>query len=244
MSCHRNRSSALESPAMHAHLCTILMAAAIATPMVAQDQAQKLWQQMSLEQRVGQLFMVWTLASEKGQEQQRARLLEQVRQGLVGGVIVSKGTMPEAQRLIAKLQAEAQYPLLIAADLETGLDQRLTDAPHLGSAMLLGATGQSRLAFQMGQTTAIQARDLGYHLNFAPVVDVNCNPDNPIINLRSFGEDPQLVARMGVAMIRGLLCHRALVKAAQVCGHLGHIPQEIGIAESHHQGPRVTEYHG
>ncbi len=196
--------------------------------------AADLLEKMTLEQKVGQLFMAWILSEEKGQESNRQYLRELVKKGMVGGVILSNGTQAEARGLIQDLQKFAPQPLLIAADFEMGLDKRLTDAPHLGTAMLLGATGSSSLAMQVGQYIGHHGRSLGFHLALAPVLDVNNNPDNPIINLRSFGEDPQLVARLGKAMIQGIQQEGMLATAKHFPGH-GDVDKD-----SHKDLPTVT----
>ena len=165
--------------------------------------ADRIFASLTLEQKVGQLFMAWALSS-GGDSSDRQVLLEQVREGKLGGVVISTGTMGDARRLVAALQRAASVPLLIAADFETGLTMRLSDAPHLGNGMLLGATGSSHLAFEVGRATGLEGQVLGVQMVFAPVLDVNINPSNPIINVRSMGEDPALVARLGAAQIRGM----------------------------------------
>ena len=165
--------------------------------------ADRIFAGMTLEQKVGQLFMAWALSS-GGDSPARQALLEQVRAGKLGGVVISTGTMDEARRLIVDLQRASPVPLLIAADFETGLTMRLADAPHLGNGMLLGATGSSDLAYEVGRATGLEGQVLGVQMVFAPVLDVNVNPLNPIINVRSMGEDPGMVARLGAAQIRGM----------------------------------------
>ena len=187
-------------------------------PVPTDSQVERQLAAMSLEEKAGQLFMAWILSYEKGQAANRERLLGYVREGLVGGVVLSTGTMPEARRLIAELRRAAQRPLLIAGDFETGLTLRLEDAPHLGNAMLLGATGSPELAYRVGKATGESGAELGFDIAFAPVLDVNNNPDNPIINVRSLGEDPQKVSRLGVALIRGIQEHM-LATAKHFPGH-------------------------
>jgi beta-N-acetylhexosaminidase len=133
----------------------------------------------------------------------------------VGGVIFSVGSPTEGAAKVNELQSRARIPLLVAADLERGAGYRFRGAVYLPGAialggatefpslMAVGATGDAELAREMGRITAVEARALGIHTPFAPVLDVNNNPDNPIINVRSFGEDPVEVARLGRAFIRG-----------------------------------------
>lgn len=122
----------------------------------------------------------------------------------LGGVILSLGTVDDAATLVPRLQAAAAIPLLVAGDFEGGVWFRLRGATELGNQMLVGATGSSALAEAMGRITGDEAKALGCHWVFGPVLDVNSNAANPIINVRSFGEDPALVARLGSAFARGV----------------------------------------
>ncbi len=129
------------------------------------------------------------------------------------------------------LQRHAKIPLLVAADLETGAGFRMWGAVYmpgtieLGGAtnfptlMAVGATGDAALAYEMGAITAEEARAVGIQVPFAPVLDVNNNPDNPIINVRSFGEDPDAVARLGAAFVRGMQEHGAIATGKHFPGH-------------------------
>lgn len=181
------------------------------------DAAQTL-RGLSLEQKAGQLFMAWILSREEGQAAERQKMEALVREGLLGGIVISLGGMREARRLVARMQAAAPLPLLIASDFENGLHKRLHDAPQLGNAMLLGASGSPYLARRVGQAIGVGAEILGVHICFAPVLDVNINPQNPIINVRSFGEDPGLVSRLGVAMVQGIQ-ERVIATAKHFPGH-------------------------
>jgi len=102
------------------------------------------------------------------------------------------------------LQRASRLPLLIAADLESGPSMRIRGGTALPGNMALGATGRERDAYDVGRVTGREGRAVGIHLVFAPVVDVNNNPFNPIINVRSFGEDPRQVGALASAFIRGL----------------------------------------
>ncbi len=174
---------------------------------------------MDSEQRAGQLFMSWTLSRQEDEGEAHAQIKEWARKGVIGGVILSLGTVAEAAALVEDLQSVAATPLLIAADFEAGVAYRLEGATHMGSNMLIAATGLQRLARAAGQVTAIEGRALGVHWCFAPVLDVNVNPANPIINLRSFGEDPQAVARFGVAFISGLQAGGMMATGKHFPGH-------------------------
>jgi len=109
-----------------------------------------------------------------------------------------------AASLMNRLQSVAAYPLLNSADFETGLGFRLEGATNFPRNMALGAANDDTLAYEAGKITAQESRAIGVHVNFAPVVDVNNNPRNPVINTRSYGEDPALVSRLASAYVRGL----------------------------------------
>jgi beta-glucosidase-like glycosyl hydrolase/CubicO group peptidase (beta-lactamase class C family) len=159
------------------------------------------------------------------------RIVRHIEEDQVGGVIVSVGTPTDVAVKLNDLQRHSRLPLLVAADLETGAGFRMDGAVHLptnirlGGAttfpppMALGATGDAGLAYEVGRVTALEARAVGIHVPFAPVLDVNNNPDNPIINTRSFGEDAAQVSRMGRAFIRGVQEHGALATGKHFPGH-------------------------
>ena len=112
---------------------------------------------------------------------------------------VTLGQPLAAASLLNRLQAIAKYPLLNSADFETGLGFRLEGGTMFPRNMAFGAAGDDRLAYEAGRITAEEARAIGVQLNFAPVVDVNNNPRNPVINTRSFGEDSASVGRLAAA---------------------------------------------
>lgn len=157
---------------------------------------------MSNEQKAGQLFVSWIRADADGKE--RARIAGFVKDVGLGGVILSLGSVEQAVSVVEQMQANAKTPLLIAGDFEAGVAFRLTGATQMGNQMLVGATGLERLSRAMGRVTGEEARAIGAPWVLAPVLDVNSNPNNPIINVRSFGEDPEFVARMGAAFVEGV----------------------------------------
>ena len=121
--------------------------------------------------------------------------------------------------MLNRLQAIAQIPLLTAADFEWGAGMRIAGATKFPRAMALGATGDEALATEAGRITAVEGRALGVHLNFAPVADVNNNPRNPVINIRSFGEDPARVGAMVTAFARGLQSGGMIATLKHFPGH-------------------------
>ena len=121
----------------------------------------------------------------------------------VGGLIVSVGSPLDIAAKLNRLQQRSQIPLLVTSDLEGGTSIRLVGGTFLPPNMGIGATGSDSFAYEMGRITALEGRAIGIHLAFAPDADVNNNPDNPIINIRSFGENPQDVAAHVRAFIEG-----------------------------------------
>jgi beta-glucosidase-like glycosyl hydrolase len=161
----------------------------------------------------------------------QARIARMVEELGVGGVILSVGSPTEVAVKVNRLQAQARVPLLVSADLERGAGFRFRGMVHLPgvialggatefpSFMALGATGDPELAYRMGWVTGVEARAVGVHVPFAPVLDVNNNPDNPIINVRSLGEDPRTVATLGTAFVRGVQDAGALATGKHFPGH-------------------------
>lgn len=175
---------------------------------------------MSLDEKIGQLMMVpfsgrfVNLKSDYFQE-----LSSFIRNYHVGGLIMFGGEIYEAAILINELQKISKIPLFIASDLERGAGNQLTSAISFPFLMAIGATGSEEFAYFQGKITALEARAVGINWTFAPVVDVNSNPDNPIINIRAFGEDPELVAKLGSAFIRGCQDGRLIATAKHFPGH-------------------------
>jgi len=129
------------------------------------------------------------------------------------------GEAYETALLNNALQSAAEVPLLMGSDLERGAGNQISGATLFPTIMGLGASGSEELAYAMGRTTALEARALGLHMTYAPVVDVNVNPDNPIINTRAVGEDPDLVARIAAAFARGCQEHGLIATAKHFPGH-------------------------
>jgi len=187
---------------------------------------------LSLEEKAAQLMMPWVLGdyAPEGSASHR-RIIEMVEDQGVGGVILSVGSPTEVAVKVNALQSRAGVPLLVAADLERGAGYRFKGAVYLPGAialggatefpsfMAVGATGDAELAREMGRITGREARALGIHTPFAPVLDVNNNPDNPIINVRSFGEDPREVSRLGRAFIQGAQEEGVIATGKHFPGH-------------------------
>lgn len=157
---------------------------------------------LNLRERIGQLF-VYTLAPT--QDNANVDLLRRVvKDYKVGGLLFSSGEVPDQVALTNLAQEWADVPLMITLDGEWGLAMRLKETPRFPRNMILGCIRNDSLLYEYGREVARECREMGIHVNFAPVADVNINPSNPVINTRSFGEDPANVARKVVAYARGL----------------------------------------
>lgn len=177
-------------------------------------------QQLSLREKVGQLFFASLRAKHFAADSDELQEIERlVRHGFTGGIHVWGGA-PAAQIELAKrLQDLARIPLLFTADFESGMGPRFEGGTYFPPAMAIAATGDTTFAYIAGQLTAQEARALGIHLTFSPVVDVNNNPLNPVINTRSFGESPERVAAFATAFIRGARSGGLLTTAKHFPGH-------------------------
>ncbi|MGA2260733.1 MAG: glycoside hydrolase family 3 N-terminal domain-containing protein, partial [Acidobacteriota bacterium] len=175
---------------------------------------------LSLYEKVGQLVQVRVSGRfANNQSPQFLELSDAVRRNHIGGVTMFAGDVYESVVLLNELQKMSDLPLFVAADFERGASFRITDTTSFPWSMAIGATGSEEFSYQEGVITAREARSLGVHWVFAPVMDVNNNPDNPVINIRSYGEDPQLVARLGAAFIRGARDNGVLTTAKHFPGH-------------------------
>jgi len=175
---------------------------------------------MSLEEKVGQLISVGVNATFLNQDSDAFRSLKhQIEDNKVGGVILFRGPVYESVILVNRMQQLARYPLLVSADLESGAGMRFDDTVNFPWNMAVGATGNPEYARRQGEITAREARALGVHQIFAPVVDVNNNAANPVINVRSYGENPADVARFAAAFTEGAQNAGAIATAKHFPGH-------------------------
>ena len=191
--------------------------------------AQKTLHKLSLEEKVGQLFMIWVRAEFLNvNSPEYLQLRDSINQYHVGsfamtvraeGPFLYRNQPYEAAVLLNRLQQDSKLPLLIAADFERGVSMRLYGATVFPHAMAFGAAGKLDYAEAFGRITAQESRAIGVHWNFFPVADVNSNPANPIINTRSFGEDPQQVGDLVAAYIRGARANGMLTTAKHFPGH-------------------------
>ena len=210
--------------------CAILVVLALTLPAFPKDKdkhprpaplhtsggdqwAEKTLRKLTVEEKIGQVFMIWCRASFLNVENpEYLQWLDAMRKYHVGSFTMSVHvdgpfllrTEPyEVAELLNRLQKESKLPLLFAADFERGLAMRMLGATNFPHAMAFGADGNLEDAETFGRITAEEARAVGIHWNFFPDADVNSNPANPIINTRSFGEDPKQVGDLVTAYIKG-----------------------------------------
>ncbi len=199
-----------------------LLAGCAPTPSVRPTDAwvESTLRRLTLEEKIGQMIMPRAYGyyySSEGDEFRR--LVHIVRERKFGGVAFFQGDVLETAEMVDRLQQMAGIPLLIAGDFEWGAAMRIRRASRFPEAMALGATRDSALVAAIGKATGEEADAIGVKLVFAPVADVNVNPDNPVINTRSFGESPLLVGTLSTAFARGLQSAGVLATAKHFPGH-------------------------
>jgi beta-N-acetylhexosaminidase len=191
--------------------------------------ADKTLRKMSREDKVGQLFAIWVRVQFLNEADPIfVQLRDNIRKYRVGSVVMSvpvdgpvllKSQPDVAAELLNRLQRSSKLPLIVSADFERGVSMRLNGTTVFPHAMAFGATGKTEDAEAFGRITALEARAIGVHWNLFPDADVNSNPANPIINTRSFGEDPKQVGDFVAAYIRGAHEGGMLVTAKHFPGH-------------------------
>ncbi|WP_090298689.1 glycoside hydrolase family 3 N-terminal domain-containing protein [Flagellimonas zhangzhouensis] len=209
-------------------------------PLITNDSlAQMAWVEtqynnMSLEERVGQLFMVMVASSQEKSATDKIKDL--ISEEQIGGVIFSTGGPVRQAQLTNAYQSQSKVPLLIGIDGEWGMAMRLDSTYAFPWNMTLGAIQDSSLVEKVGFQIGKHAKRLGVHINFAPDLDVNNNPRNPIIGNRSFGEDPNNVAQKGIAFLQGM-------EKAGVLSSGKHFPGHGDTAtDSHHSLPVIEGF--
>ena len=192
--------------------------------------AQKTLKKLSLEEKIGQMFMIRVTMPQfvNVKNPDYLKWLEQIERYHLGSVLLtvpaegptlSKSEPYEAAMLINQLQRSAKIPLLVAADYERGLSMRLNGTTVFPHSMAFGAAGKPELAEGFGRVVALESRAIGVQWNLMPIADVNSNPVNPVINTRSFGEDPAQVGTLVSAYIRGARSSGLLTAAKHFPGH-------------------------
>lgn len=172
---------------------------------------------MTLEERIGQLFV---LGVDVSTSQNNKIILKNYVENLkIGGILFTHGTARDQAELTNYGQSLAKVPLLITLDGEWGLSMRLRDTPRFPINMMLGAIDDDSLIYQYGKEVGRECRLMGIHVNFAPVMDVNSNPDNPVIGKRSFGEEVEQVTRKALLYAKGLESEGVMSVAKHFPGH-------------------------
>ncbi|WP_274365544.1 glycoside hydrolase family 3 N-terminal domain-containing protein [Paenibacillus thermotolerans] len=195
---------------------------------------------MTLEEKAGQMLMpdirMW---QNKPTITANAGIASTVRDHRLGGLILFEKNITDMKQMTTlnhNLQELAgDIPLFLGIDQEGGVIKRIPGGTNLPGAMALGATRNSALSFEAGKVTGAELKALGVNLDFAPVLDVNVNPDNPIIGIRSFGSDPGLVSKLGVAFLKGL-------KQESVISAVKHFPGHGDTIEDSHLGLPVVAH--
>jgi len=180
----------------------------------------RILKKMTIEEKVGQMVACRFAGAFRNADSEYIRELNDlvVKSG-IGGLILFGGEVYETAELTNAFQKLAKIPLLMASDFERGTGNQVTGATLFPPLMSLGAAGSEELAYGMGRVTALEGRAMGIHMTYAPVVDVNINPDNPIINTRAVGADPELVSRIAAAFIRGAQENGMIATAKHFPGH-------------------------
>src|SRR6266705_1108554 len=182
--------------------------------------ANKELKRMSLDEKIGQLISVGVNATFLNQDSEAFKALRhQVVDNHVGGIILFRGPVYESVVLVNRMQELARYPLLVSADLEAGSGMRFDDTVNFPWNMAIAATGNPDYARRAGELTAREARAMGIQQIYAPVSDVNNNAANPVINVRSYGEDPNDVGRFVAAFVKGAQSEGVIATAKHFPGH-------------------------
>lgn len=197
-----------------------------------QEWVDSTFNKMSLKEKIGQLF-IYTIAP-TDTKANMALLRDAVHTHKVGGLLYSKGVLETQAIITNQAQEMAKVPLMITFDGEWGLSMRIKDTPVYPRNMVLGCISDEQLIYEYGKEVARQCRELGVHVNFAPVADININPKNPVINTRSFGEDPQDVSDKVILYSSGLESGGVLSVSKHFPGH-----GDTGT-DSHHALPFLS----
>jgi beta-N-acetylhexosaminidase len=176
-----------------------------------------MFDKMSYDERIGQLFMV--ISEPKSDNRTMQRLMRYVNEIKLGGILFHKGNPVTQAEVTNRLQKASRVPMFVSLDGEWGLSMRLSGTTRFPKNMMLGAIEDDKLITEYGKEVARQCKEMGIQINFAPDIDVNSNTDNPVIGLRSFGENPRAVADKGIAYARGLETAGIISVAKHFPGH-------------------------
>ncbi len=228
-----------------AHGCSAQQPAARIEPAAVLSAPTSAWvestlKRLTLEEKAAQLVFYATPGSYLAENSDAWRELERfAAKRKIGGFVFSIGDVYEYAMQLNRLQNLADVPLLVAGDFEYGVAMRVRHATAFPRAMAIGATRNLRYAYEAGRITALEGRALGVHQNYAPTIDVNNNPRNPVINTRSFGDDVKLVSDMGVAYVKGTQDGGMIATIKHFPGHGDtDVDTHLGLASLNHDRSR------
>lgn len=179
--------------------------------------ADSVIQTMTLDEKIGQLFMV--AAYSNRDEIHQNEIDQLIEQHHIGGLIFFQGSPTKQVEMTNHFQSKSKIPLMIGIDGEWGLAMRLDSTIKYPKQMTLGAIEDNDYIYEMGEQIADQCKRMGIHINFAPVADINNNPDNPVINYRSFGENKEKVTEKSLAYMNGMQDNELLASGKHFPGH-------------------------
>ena len=192
-------------------------------PLITSDKIeQEVWvdsiyNSLSIDQKIGQLFTIW-VATKQGPEKMD-KVSSIIKKNHLGGLIFSLGNINDQAKYTNEFQSISKVPLLIGMDAEWGIGMRLDDAFSFPYNMTLGALNDNSLIYRVGKRIGVHAKRIGVHINFAPVTDINTNPNNPIIGSRSFGEDKINVTMKSLSYLKGMQSEGIMGSAKHFPGH-------------------------
>ncbi|MEZ0487262.1 glycoside hydrolase family 3 N-terminal domain-containing protein [Fibrella aquatica] len=201
-------------------------------PGNAENWVDSVFQTMTTDQKIGQFFMVAAFSNHS--ESHRVYIEHLIQNYHIGGVIFFQGGPHRQALLTNKYQSLSKIPLLVGIDGEWGLGMRLDSTMEFPRQMTLGAIQDNDLIYRMGLEIGRQCSRLGIHINFAPVSDINSNPQNPVIGIRSFGEGKENVASKASAYMKGLQMQHVIATAKHFPGH------GDANVDSHHSLPVIS----
>src|SRR5699024_8284469 len=202
--------------------------------------ADSIFHTMSPEERIAQLIMIPVYSNRDKKYQDSIDQL--VKEYQVGGLIFFQGGPVRQANLTNRLQTGSKIPMMVGIDAEWGLGMRLDSTIRFPYQMALGGIEDESLIYEMGKEIARQCKRLGVQINFAPAVDINTNPHNPVIGFRSFGDDKYRVAALGSAYMKGMQDQRILASAKHFPGHGDtHVDSHFGLPQLDFSEKRLEE---
>jgi len=186
------------------------------TRIEAEKWADSVIKQLSLEEKIGQFIMA---SAYSGESENQKTIEWAIRKYNIGSLIFFKGEPTHEVILTNTYQSLSKFPLLIAMDAEWGVGMRLDSVLSFPKQMTYGFTNDTNLVYEMGKAVSYQCNRLGIHIDFAPVIDINNNPKNPVIHLRSFGENKETVSTLGLHYMKGLMENKILSVGKHFPGH-------------------------